>query len=144
MYVWIHREVLVPYLQHLRPTCSIVLAHPKYVKAIPRQEDRQTGCKVDLPTSSSTTLSPGVLFLRQIIRQLRDLVRYRWKLTNVTTGEKNRAHICLTVSASSWMMCFQMCLAKATSAITVRILENPKGKITDVSGFRTKRHESDQ
>ncbi len=36
------------------------------------------------------------------IRQLRDLVRYRWKLTNFTTGEKtgekNRAQNCLTVS----------------------------------------------
>lgn len=32
------------------------------------------------------------------IRQLRDLVRYHWKLTNFTTGEKNRAQNCLTVS----------------------------------------------
>ena len=32
------------------------------------------------------------------IRELRDLVRYRFKLTNMITGEKNRAHNCLTVS----------------------------------------------
>lgn len=32
------------------------------------------------------------------IRQLRDLMRYRMKLTNVETSEKNRALNCLTVS----------------------------------------------
>ena len=32
------------------------------------------------------------------IRQLRDLMRYRAKLTNMITGEKNRASNCLTVS----------------------------------------------
>lgn len=32
------------------------------------------------------------------IRQLRDLVRYRVKLTNMLTEEKNRAQNCLTVS----------------------------------------------
>ena len=32
------------------------------------------------------------------IRQLRDLMRYRVKLTNMLTGEKNRAQNCLTVS----------------------------------------------
>lgn len=32
------------------------------------------------------------------IRQLRDLMRYRMKLTNMLTGEKNRASNCLTVS----------------------------------------------
>ena len=32
------------------------------------------------------------------IRQLRDLMRYRTKLTNMKTSEKNRALNCLTVS----------------------------------------------
>ena len=32
------------------------------------------------------------------IRQLRDLMRCRVKLTNMLTGEKNRAQNCLTVS----------------------------------------------
>lgn len=31
------------------------------------------------------------------IRQLRDLVRYRWKLTNFNVGEKNRAQNSLTI-----------------------------------------------
>lgn len=68
------------------------------------------------------------------IRQLRDLFRYRWKLTNFTTGEKNRAQNCLTVSNHKLDDVF----GKAASAITTRILENPTEKITDISGFRTK------
>ena len=32
------------------------------------------------------------------IRELRDLVRYRYKLTCMITGKKNRAQNCLTVS----------------------------------------------
>ena len=72
------------------------------------------------------------------IRQLRDLVRYRWKLINFTTGEKNRAQNCLTVSNFKLDDVFSDVFGKAASAITTRILENPAEKITDVSGFRTK------
>lgn len=72
------------------------------------------------------------------IRQLRDLVRYRWKLTNSTTGEKNRAQNCLTVSTFKLDDVFSDVFGKAASAITARILENPTEKITDVSGFRAK------
>lgn len=72
------------------------------------------------------------------IRQLRDLVRYRWKLTNFTTGEKNRAQNCLTVSNIKLDDVFSDAFGKAASAITTRLLENPSEKITDVSSFRTK------
>ena len=80
-----------------------------------------------LPTSSSTN-----------IRQLRDLFRYRWKLTNFTTGEKNRAQNCLTVSNFKLDDVFSDVFGKAASAITARILEYPMERITDVSAFRTK------
>ena len=66
-------------------------------------------------------------------------MRYRWKLTSFTTGEKNRAQNCLTVSNFKLDDVFSDVFGKAASAITTRILENPAAKITDVSGFRTKR-----
>ena len=69
------------------------------------------------------------------IRQL-GLVRYRWKLTNFTTGEKNRAQNCLTVSNIKLDDVFSDVFGKAATAITTRILENPAEKITDVSAFR--------
>lgn len=58
------------------------------------------------------------------IRQLRDLMRYRWKLTNVTTGEKNRAQNCLTVSNIKLDDVFSDVFGKTASAITDRLLEN--------------------
>ena len=54
------------------------------------------------------------------IRQLRDLVRYHWKCTNFTTGEKKRAQNCLTVSNFKLDDVF----GKAAFAITARILEH--------------------
>lgn len=72
------------------------------------------------------------------IRRLRDLVRYRWKLTNFTTGEKNRAQNCLAVSNIRPDDVFSDDFGKAASAITAQLLEHPAEKITDVSGFRTK------
>ena len=72
------------------------------------------------------------------IRQLRDLVRYRWKLTNFVVGEKNRAQNCLTVSNIKLDDVFSDVFGKAFSNIISRMLENPSEKITDVADFRTK------
>ena len=66
---------------------------------------------------------PAVLFPPADIRQLRDLMRYHWKLTNFTTGEKNRAQNCLTVSNIKLDDVFSDVFGKAASAITTRLLE---------------------
>jgi len=58
------------------------------------------------------------------IRQLRDLVRYHTKLTSYTTGEKNRAQNCLTVSNIKLDDVFSDVFGKAASAITERLLES--------------------
>lgn len=72
------------------------------------------------------------------IRQLRDLVRYHIKLTNFTTGEKNRAQNCLTVSNLKLDSVFSDVFGKASSNIIGHILANPSEKLSDVSAFRTK------
>ena len=66
------------------------------------------------------------------------MVRYRWKLTNFTTVERNRAQNCLTVSNIKLVDVFSDVFGKAASTITKWLLENPIEKITDVSVFRTK------
>lgn len=68
------------------------------------------------------------------IRQLRDLVRYRVKLTNMLTGEKNRAQNCLTVSNLKLDDVFSDVFGKSARSITNYILEHP-GKSFDVSPF---------
>ena len=65
-------------------------------------------------------------------------MRYRWKLTSFTSGEKNRAQNCLTVSNIKLDGVFSDVFGKAATAITAHLLENPSVRITDVSVFRTR------
>ena len=127
----------IPIYNILEPTCNIVLAHPKYVKAIRGKKTDKRDAKW-IADIFKHDLVAGSFIPPADIRQLRDLVRYRWKLTNFTTGEKNRAQNCLTVSNIKLDDVFSDVFGKTASAITTRILENPAEKITDVSGFRTK------
>ena len=127
----------IPIYNILEPTCNVVLAHPKYVKAIRGKKTDKRDAKW-IADIFKHDLVAGSFIPPADIRQLRDLVRYRWKLTNFTTGEKNRAQNCLTVSNFKLDDVFSDVFGKAASAITTRILEDPTEKITDVSGFRTK------
>ena len=127
----------IPIYNILEPTCNIVLAHPKYVRAIRGKKTDKRDAKWIADIFKHDLVS-GSFIPPADIRQLRDLVRYRWKLTNFTTGEKNRAQNCLTVSNIKLDDVFSNVFGKAASAITTRLLEHPTEKITDVSGFRTK------
>ena len=127
----------IPIYNILEPTCKIVLAHPKYVKAIRGKKTDKKDAKWIADIFKHDLVS-GSFIPPADIRQLRDLMRYRWKLTNFTTGEKNRAQNCLTVSNIKLDDVFSDVFGKAATAITTRLLEKPTEKITDVSGFRTK------
>ena len=127
----------IPIYNVLEPTCKIVLAHPKYVKAIRGKKTDKKDAKWIADIFKHDLVS-GSFIPPADIRQLRDLMRYRWKLTNFTTGEKNRAQNCLTVSNIKLDDVFSDVFGKAATAITTHLLENPTEKISDVSGFRTK------
>jgi transposase len=127
----------IPIYNVLEPTCKIVLAHPKYVKAIHGKKTDKKDAKWIADIFKHDLVS-GSFIPPADIRQLRDLVRYRWKLTNFTTGEKNRAQNCLTVSNIKLDDVFSDVFGKAATAITTRLLNNPTERITDVSTFRTK------
>ena len=68
------------------------------------------------------------------IRELRDLVRYRYKLTCMITGEKNRAQNCLTVSNLKLDEVFSDVFGKSSRSITEQILQHP-GEAFDVAHF---------
>jgi hypothetical protein len=68
------------------------------------------------------------------IRHLRDLMRYRFKLTNILTGEKNRAQNCLTVSNLKIDDVFSDVFGKSAISITKYILDHP-GEKFDVTPF---------
>lgn len=128
----------IPVYNILEQTCKIVLAHPKYVKAIRGKKTDKKDAKW-IADIFKHDLVAGSFIPPADIRQLRDLVRYRQKLTNFTTGEKNRAQNCLTVSNIKLDDVFTDVFGKAATAITTRLLENPSEKITAVSSFRTRR-----
>jgi hypothetical protein len=72
------------------------------------------------------------------IRQLRDLCRYWAKLTYITTGEKNRAQNCLTVSNFKLDDVFRSVFGKSATAIIDQLLIN-MGEPFDVTPYVSKR-----
>ena len=127
----------IPIYNILESTCNIVLAHPKYVKAIPGKKTDKKDAKWIADIFKHDLVS-GSFIPPADIRQLRDLMRYRYKLTSIVTGEKNRAQNCLTVSNFKLDEVFTDVFGKAASAITTHLLDHPTEKITDVSAFRTR------
>ena len=128
----------IPVYNILETDCKIVLAHPKYVKAIRGKKTDKKDAKWIADIFKHDLVS-GSFIPPADIRQLRDLVRYHTKLTSFTTGEKNRVQNCLTVSNLKLDSVFSDVFGKASSNIISHILANPSEKISDVSAFRTKR-----
>ena len=72
------------------------------------------------------------------VRQLRNLMRYRFKLTNMVTSEKNRALNCLTVSNLKLDDVFSNMFGESSRSIICYILEHP-GESFDVTPFIDRR-----
>ena len=125
----------IPVYNILEATCTIVLAHPKYVKAIRGKKTDKKDAKWIADIFKHDLVS-GSFIPPADIRQLRDLMRYHWKLTSFTTGEKNRAQNCLTVSNIKLDDVFSDVFGKASSAITTRLLESSEP--FDVTPYLTK------
>ena len=125
----------IPVYNVLETACTIVLAHPKYVKAIRGKKTDKKDAKWIADIFKHDLVS-GSFIPPADIRQLRDLMRYHSKLTNFTTGEKNRAQNCLTVSNIKLDDVFSDVFGKAATAITTRLLESSEP--FDVTPYLTK------
>jgi transposase len=125
----------IPVWNVLEPTCNVVLSHPKYLKAIKGKKTDKRDAKWIADMFKHDLLN-GSFIPPPEIRQLRDLVRYHTKLTRYTSGEKNRAQNCLTVSNIKLDDVFSDVFGKAASAITERLLEN--NEPFDVRPYLTK------
>lgn len=126
-----------PVYNILELTCNIVLAHPKYVKAIHGKKTDEKDAKWIADIFKHDLVS-GSFIPPFPIRQLRDLMRYRVKLTSVSVSEKNRAQNCLTVSNIQLDHVFSDVFGKSASALTEQLLEHPEGNF-DVSPFIDRR-----
>jgi len=113
-----------PVYNILESTCDITLAHPKYVKAIRGKKTDKKDAKwiADL---FKHDLVAGSFMPPADIRQLRDLMRYRFKLTNFQSSEKNRTQNCLTVSNIQLANVVSDVYGKSSINIIEKIPENP-------------------
>ena len=123
--------------QFEKANVSVILSHPKYTKP-------QKGNKTDRKDANRICdlfmcdmVKPSFIPPADI-RHLRDLVRYRFKLACMITGEKNRAQNCLTVSNLKLDDVFSDVFGKSSRSITEYILEHP-GDLFDVTPFVDKR-----
>lgn len=116
----------IPVYNMLESTCNVVLAHPKYVKAIRGKKTDARDAKWIADIFKHDLVS-GSFIPPVEIRQLRDLIRYHGKLTSCIVGEKNRAQNCLTVSNIKLDDVFSDVFGKSASAITDQLLLHPDG-----------------
>ena len=114
----------IPVYNILENDCTIILTHPKYVKAIRGKKTDKKDAKwiADL---FKHDLVAGSFMPPADIRQLRDLMRYRFKLTCFRSSEKNRLQNCLTVSNIQLGNVVSDTFGKSAQAILDKLLENP-------------------
>ena len=72
----------------------VTLSHPKYTKPMKGNKTDRKDAKWICDLYMCGMVKPSFIPPADI-RELRDLVRYRFKLTCMITGEKNRAQNCL-------------------------------------------------
>lgn len=117
----------IPVFNVLEESCNVCLAHPKYVKAIKGKKTDKKDAKwiADLFKHDLVANS----FIPPLkIRQLRDLFRYRMKLSSILTSEKNRYQNCLTWSNLQIASVVSDVFGKSAQEIIQSVLDNPQDK----------------
>lgn len=127
----------IPVFNLLEKSCFVTLAHPKYTKPQKGNKTDRKDAKWICDLFMCDMIKPSFIPPPDI-RQLRELIRYRGKLTNCLTGEKNRAQNCLTVSNLKLDDVFSDVFGKSARSITEYILAHP-GETFDVAPFLDKR-----
>lgn len=123
----------IPVFNILEKNSFVTLAHPKYTKPQKGNKTDRKDAKWICDLFMCDMIKPSFIPSPEI-RQLRDLIRYRTKLINMKTGEKNRAQNCLTVSNLKLDDVFSDVFGKSSMSITNYILDHP-GEHFDVSPF---------
>lgn len=127
----------IPVFNILEKNCFVTLAHPKYTKPQKGNKTDRKDAKWICDLFMCDMIKPSFIPSPEI-RHLRDLIRYRFKLTNMLSGEKNRALNCLTVSNLKLDDVFSDVFGKSARSITNFILDHP-GETFDVTPFVDRR-----
>jgi hypothetical protein len=111
----------IPIFHILEDSCHVVVANPKYVRAIKGQktDDRDSAWIADL---FKFDIVPSSYIPCKEIRALRELFRYRQKLVGHRSSEKNRFQNALTVSNIALSSVLTDTFGKSATAIVDYIL----------------------
>lgn len=123
-----------PVFNILEDYCDVVVANPKYVKGI-RGKKTDKKDSIWLCDLHKHGLVPSSFIPPLLIRQIRDLMRYRFKLINFKSSEKNRIQNSLTVSNIMISSVVSDTFGVSSMKIINHILENPDIKDLDVSSM---------
>lgn len=116
----------IPVFNILEVSCRVFVANSKYVKGI-RGKKTDTKDSVWLCDLHKHGLVQNSFIPPLEIRQIRDLMRYRVKLTNFASSEKNRIQNSLTVSNIMLSSVVSDTFGKSSMKIIDHILKNPEG-----------------
>lgn len=113
----------IPVFNILEKTCWVTLAHPKYTKPQKGNKTDRKDAKWICDLFMCDMIKPSFIPPPDI-RHLRDLLRFRMKLTYQITGMKNRALNCLTVSNLKLDDVFTDVFGKSSRSIIQQILDH--------------------
>lgn len=111
----------IPIFNILEDSCHVVVANPKYVRAVKGQktDDKDSAWIADL---FKFDMVPSSYIPCKEIRMLRELFRYRQKLIGHRSSEKNRLQNALTVSNIALASVLSDTFGKSATAIVDYIL----------------------
>lgn len=118
----------IPVFNLLEDSINVFLVHPKYVKAIKGKKTDKKDSKW-IANLFKHDLIQSSFIPPADIRALRDICRYRYKLVNIRTGEKNRVQNCMTVSNIGIDKILTDCFGKSGTNIMKYLIENKNGEI---------------
>lgn len=122
----------IPVFNILETKCHCVIAHPKYVRSIPGKKTDKKDSKWIADMFKHGLVEPSFMPPNDI-RQLRDLMRYRNKLVNMRTSEKNRFQNSLTVSNVQIASVVTDVFGKTSQSILKLMLSNPDLTLDDIT-----------
>ena len=122
----------IPIFNILEEKCNCIITHPKYVRSIPGKKTDKKDSIWIADMFKHGLVEPSFMPPADI-RQLRDLMRYRNKLVNIRTSEKNRFQNSLTVSNIQIANVVTDVFGKTSQSILKLMLSNPNLTLDDIT-----------
>ena len=122
----------IPVFNILEEKCKCIITHPKYVRSIPGKKTDKKDSIWIADMFKHGLVEPSFMPPADI-RQLRDLMRYRNKLINIRSGEKNRFQNSLTMSNVQIANVVTDVFGKTSQSILKLMLSNPNLTLDDIT-----------